>query len=67
MKRFMHCTALAALLLAASPSSAQSPSSVEGFYKDKKVRMLVGYGVGTGNDLNHGGWGIVNAADHYRW
>jgi tripartite-type tricarboxylate transporter receptor subunit TctC len=51
MKRFMHRSALAALLLAASPSAAQSPSSVEGFYKDKKVRMLVGYGVGTGNDL----------------
>src|ERR1700730_16722292 len=51
MKRFMHRTALAALLLTASPSAAQSPSAVESFYKDKKVRMLVGYGVGTGNDL----------------
>jgi tripartite-type tricarboxylate transporter receptor subunit TctC len=47
----MHRTALAALLLTASPSAAQSPSAVETFYKDKKVRMLVGYGVGTGNDL----------------
>jgi tripartite-type tricarboxylate transporter receptor subunit TctC len=51
MKRFTHGLALATLLLAASPSAAQSPTSVEGFYKDKKVRMLVGYGVGTGNDL----------------
>jgi tripartite-type tricarboxylate transporter receptor subunit TctC len=51
MKRFIRCSALAALLFAASHSAAQSPSAVEGFYKDKKVRMLVGYGVGTGNDL----------------
>ncbi len=29
-------------------AKAQSPES---FYKDKRVRMLVGYGVGTGNDL----------------
>ena len=51
MRRFTHCSALAALLLATSQTHAQSPASVEGFYKDKKVRMLVGYGVGTGNDL----------------
>src|SRR3984957_15716378 len=51
MKRFIRCSALAALLFAASHSAAQSPASVEGFYKDKKVRVLVGYGVGTGNDL----------------
>jgi tripartite-type tricarboxylate transporter receptor subunit TctC len=51
MKRFIHCSALAAWLFAASHSAAQSPSSVESFYTDKKVRMLVGYGVGTGNDL----------------
>jgi tripartite-type tricarboxylate transporter receptor subunit TctC len=51
MKRFVHCSTLATLLVAASPCPAQSPSSVEGFYKDKRVRMLVGYGVGTGNDL----------------
>jgi len=44
---------LAALLLVVvpSPGQAQSPPSVESFYKDKRVRMLVGYGVGTGNDL----------------
>jgi tripartite-type tricarboxylate transporter receptor subunit TctC len=51
MKRFIHCSALAAWLFAASHSAAQSPVSVESFYTDKKVRMLVGYGVGTGNDL----------------
>src|SRR5262245_56025222 len=37
------------LLAVASPTVAQP--SVESFYKDKRVRMLVGYGVGTGNDL----------------
>jgi len=51
MRRFTHCSALAALLLATSQTDAQSPSSVAGFYKDKKVGMLVGYGIGTGNDL----------------
>jgi tripartite-type tricarboxylate transporter receptor subunit TctC len=40
---------LAATLLLASPVAAQP--SVESFYKDQRVRMLVGYGVGTGNDL----------------
>jgi tripartite-type tricarboxylate transporter receptor subunit TctC len=51
MNRPMHVPVLAVVaLVAATPSQAQ-PSSVEGFYKDKKVRMLVGYGVGTGNDL----------------
>jgi tripartite-type tricarboxylate transporter receptor subunit TctC len=34
---------------AAAPAGAQSP--VESFYNGKKIRMLVGYGVGTGNDL----------------
>jgi tripartite-type tricarboxylate transporter receptor subunit TctC len=52
----MRYSTLAAVLFAASHSAAQSgaaqsPSPVESFYKDKKVRMLVGYGVGTGNDL----------------
>jgi tripartite-type tricarboxylate transporter receptor subunit TctC len=47
-----HSAALAVLLmvLPVPPSAAQTPS-VESFYKDKKIRMLVGYGVGTGNDL----------------
>jgi tripartite-type tricarboxylate transporter receptor subunit TctC len=51
MKQFVHRSAFAALLLSTSHSAAQSPPSVESFYTDKKVRMLVGYGVGTGNDL----------------
>src|SRR5437016_14432483 len=38
-------------LLTATLSAAQPPSSVGQFYKDKKVRMIVGYGTGTGNDL----------------
>ena len=48
-----HRFAAAALLalFATAQSGAQSLSSVAKFYKDKKVRMLVGYGVGTGNDL----------------
>ncbi|HTE94406.1 MAG TPA: hypothetical protein VK678_12960, partial [Bradyrhizobium sp.] len=44
-------SALATLLLAATPSPIKAQSSVESFYKDKRVRMLVGYGAGTGNDL----------------
>jgi tripartite-type tricarboxylate transporter receptor subunit TctC len=53
MARHMQCAALAALLVVVVTASckAQSPPSVEAFYRDKKVRMLVGYGVGTGNDL----------------
>ena len=53
MKRLLPFAALAALpiIIAAASANAQSPASVESFYKDKKVRMLVGYGVGTGNDL----------------
>jgi tripartite-type tricarboxylate transporter receptor subunit TctC len=42
---------LAMLLLLAAAASARAQTAVESFYKDKKVRMLVGYGVGTGNDL----------------
>jgi tripartite-type tricarboxylate transporter receptor subunit TctC len=43
-------TALIALLIATAivPAGAQTPDE---FYKDKRIRMLVGYGVGTGNDL----------------
>jgi tripartite-type tricarboxylate transporter receptor subunit TctC len=40
-----------ALLVLAAPLPAAAQPSVESFYKDKRVRMLVGYGVGTGNDL----------------
>jgi tripartite-type tricarboxylate transporter receptor subunit TctC len=49
----MKTLALALTLLgfAAAPAHAQSTASVESFYKDKRIRMLVGYGVGTGNDL----------------
>jgi tripartite-type tricarboxylate transporter receptor subunit TctC len=39
------------MLLISLPSPAAAQSSVESFYKDQRVRMLVGYGVGTGNDL----------------
>ena len=42
---------LTAALLVSLPSPAVAQSSVESFYKDQRVRMLVGYGVGTGNDL----------------
>src|SRR4029077_17578809 len=42
--------ALAAALISL-PLPAVSQPSVESFYKDQRVRMLVGYGVGTGNDL----------------
>ena len=53
MQRLLQSAALAALpiIITAASANAQSPASVESFYKDKKVRMLVGYGVGTGNDL----------------
>src|SRR5262249_38710282 len=44
-------SALAAALLFSLPSPAAAQSPVESFYRDKRVRMLVGYGVGTGNDL----------------
>jgi tripartite-type tricarboxylate transporter receptor subunit TctC len=49
----MQRLSLAAMLLVlgTAPCRSQAPSSVESFYRDKKVRMLVGYGVGTGNDL----------------
>jgi tripartite-type tricarboxylate transporter receptor subunit TctC len=42
---------LAAVFLFPIPCPAAAQSSVETFYKDQRVRMLVGYGVGTGNDL----------------
>ena len=48
-RRFAAAALLA--LFTAAQSSAQSLSSVAEFYKDKKIRMLVGYGIGTGNDL----------------
>jgi tripartite-type tricarboxylate transporter receptor subunit TctC len=44
-------SALAVAFLFSLPSPASAQPSVESFYKDKRVRMLVGYGVGTGNDL----------------
>src|SRR5215475_13266943 len=47
MRTLRYGIALAALLVIPA-AQAQSP---EAFYKDKRVRMLVGYGVGTGNDL----------------
>jgi tripartite-type tricarboxylate transporter receptor subunit TctC len=40
-----------AVLLLLSAVSVHAQSSVADFYKDKKVRMLVGYGIGTGNDV----------------
>lgn len=50
MKTLMRSGTVAAVLaICLSPATAQS--SVESFYKDKRVRTLVGYGVGTGNDL----------------
>src|SRR4051794_22753838 len=51
MKRCLQASALTVLLIAALPYPAYSQSSIEGFYRDKRVRMIVGYGVGTGNDL----------------
>ena len=50
MMRLMRGSALAALLLVVAGTScpAQSTVSVEGFYRDKRVRMLVGYGVVIG-------------------
>src|SRR5262245_26849225 len=51
MKRLRHASVLTGLLLMAAPSPAAAQPSVESFYKDKRVRMLVGYGAGTGNDL----------------
>src|SRR5215813_6432647 len=49
--RIWFGSALAAALLFSLPSPATAQPSVESFYKDQRVRMLVGYGVGTGNDL----------------
>ena len=53
MKTLKRGTTLVALLTAftATPGRTQSGASVEIFYKDKTIQILVGYGVGTGNDL----------------
>jgi tripartite-type tricarboxylate transporter receptor subunit TctC len=51
MNKIARCAACAALLWAVAAQPAAAQTSVASFYKDKKVRMLVGYGVGTGNDL----------------
>src|SRR5438477_10764190 len=53
MMRFTQSLALAALLVVVvePAGNAQAPAPDESFFRDKKVRMLVGYGVGTGNDL----------------
>lgn len=56
MRPLVRCSVLGAALLlaashAASNGTAQPLEPAASFYKDKKVRMLVGYGVGTGNDL----------------
>jgi tripartite-type tricarboxylate transporter receptor subunit TctC len=56
MRPLVRCSVLGAALLlaashAASNGAAQPLEPAASFYKDKKVRMLVGYGVGTGNDL----------------
>ena len=50
MKRWLLGAALGLVCgtLAQTPASAQS---VEDFYKGKNVRMLVGFGPGTGNDI----------------
>src|SRR5262245_65846166 len=48
---YSRVISIAALLLAVASFPALAQPSVESFYKDKRVRMLVGYGVGTGNDL----------------
>jgi len=50
MPRLVHKLMIAVLLLL-SAVSVHAQSSVADFYKDKKVRMLVGYGIGTGNDV----------------
>ena len=51
MNKIARHAGCAVLLWAVAAQPAASQTSVENFYKDKKVRMLVGYGVGTGNDL----------------
>src|SRR5262245_29270418 len=48
---YSRVISIAALLLAVASFPALAQPSVESFYKDKRVRMLVGYGIGTGNDL----------------
>ena len=50
MRRFLRraALALAGLMAARAPLAAQT---VEEFYKGRTMRMLVGYGPGTGNDI----------------
>src|SRR3954468_12247957 len=50
MRTFRPGSALVVLLVFVSMATARAQSP-ELFYKDRRVRMLVGYGVGTGNDL----------------
>jgi tripartite-type tricarboxylate transporter receptor subunit TctC len=45
-----HLLAIAVLLLAAAPASAQDDAAA--FYKGKVVRVVVGVGVGSGYDIN---------------
>jgi tripartite-type tricarboxylate transporter receptor subunit TctC len=49
--RIAFAVALAVIPPSTGLAQSASPPAVEAFYKDKKIRMLVGYGVGTGNDL----------------
>ena len=51
MPSLAHRLATAALLSLFTAAPVRAQSSVAEFYKDKKVRMLVGYGIGTGNDV----------------
>jgi tripartite-type tricarboxylate transporter receptor subunit TctC len=51
MKTHGYALALSLLCVTTLPAWSQSATSVESFYKDKRIRMLVGYGAGTGNDL----------------
>src|SRR5215470_5358406 len=51
MKTLTYAVTLTLSVSLTTATLAQSSRSVENFYKDKRIRMLVGYGVGTGNDL----------------
>ena len=51
MGRVHRHIGLALVAFLATPGFAGASDTVESFYKDKKVRILVGYGQGTGNDL----------------
>jgi len=51
MKTLTYAVTLTLSVSLTTTTLAQSSRSVENFYKDKRIRMLVGYGVGTGNDL----------------